>query len=239
MLGIMFLILTYLLLAIVLLGTSTLTEIKSIWLLTYGLLIVGAVNVIYSAWVLVFGDFIGWQNPYKHILGTFGNPDFISAFLGIFITTLLALMADRTAKLSHRLTALFLALVAFYEIVNSHAIQGIVVTGGGIAIVGFFAVRAYIKQNSITFIYLIAVAVTGTLALMGALQKGPLTFIYKALIFAEVLLYVLKLHIVVLTDLTPPLFIKILLLSDTVIPAVIPDMLFTTKVSVFNENCGL
>jgi len=170
----------YLILVFVGLGMLGLREKSNFKKIILGLQIAGVINLAYCAWVIAFGDFLAWNNPYGNILGLFGNPDFISAFLGIFITTLLALMADRTAKLSHRLMALFLALAAFYEIVNSHAIQGIVVTGGGIAIVGFFAVRAYIKQNSITFIYLIAVAVTGTLALMGALQKGPLTFIYKA-----------------------------------------------------------
>jgi hypothetical protein len=69
--------------------------------------------------------------------------------------------------------------VAFYEVVDSSAIQGIVVTAGGMAIVGFFAVRAYLKSEIVTSAYVITVLGVGVLAVLGALQKGPLTFIYK------------------------------------------------------------
>jgi hypothetical protein len=69
--------------------------------------------------------------------------------------------------------------VAFYEVVDSSAIQGIVVTAGGMAIVGFFAVRAYLKSPIITNVYVVSVLGVGVLAVLGALQKGPLTLIYK------------------------------------------------------------
>jgi hypothetical protein len=53
------------------------------------------------------------------------------------------------------------------------------VTGGGIAIVGFFVVRGYLKSKVITGIYVLSVTGVGILAILGALQKGPFTFIYK------------------------------------------------------------
>jgi len=144
-----------------------------------GLQVAGVVNVIYCAWVIVFGDFLSWSNPYGNILGLFGNPDFISAFLGIFIATLLAFIFDPQTTWRYRVSAAIVAVVAFYEIVDSHAIQGIVVTGLGIAIVGFFVVRNFIKQNLVTLLYLVLASSAGTLAVFGALQKGPLSFIYK------------------------------------------------------------
>jgi O-antigen ligase len=144
-----------------------------------GLQFAGVINVIYCAWVIAFGDFLGWSNPYGNILGLFGNPDFISAFLGIFIATLLAFIMGKQATWRYRIIAGLFAILAFYEIVNSHAIQGIVVTGGGIAIVGFFAIRVYAKQRIITYVYLASVAFVGALALLGALQKGPMSFVYK------------------------------------------------------------
>jgi hypothetical protein len=112
-------------------------------------------------------------------LGLFGNPNFISAFLGMFIATVLAVVAAPTTSWTLRAIGLVVSSAAFYEIVDSNAIQGIVVTGGGIAIVGFFAVRSYLKSKVITGIYAFSVAVVGILAIMGALQKGPFTFIYK------------------------------------------------------------
>jgi len=169
----------YLALTFVGLGALGLSEKENFRKVVLGLQFAGVVNVAYCAWVITFGDFLSWNNPYGNILGLFGNPDFISAFLGIFIATLLAFIADPRAGWRHRLIATFVVLVAFYEIVDSHAIQGIVVTGLGIAIVGFFAVRGFIKQLAITYAYLIVGIIMGSLAILGALQKGPFTFVYK------------------------------------------------------------
>jgi hypothetical protein len=169
----------YLVLTFIGLGVLGLREKENFRKIILGLQFAGIVNVAYCAWVIAFGDFLSWNNPYGNILGLFGNPDFISAFLGIFIATLLAFIVDARASWRYRLIAVSVALVAFYEIVDSHAIQGIVVTGLGIAIVGFFAVRGYIKQAAITYAYLVASIVIGVLAVLGALQKGPFSFIYK------------------------------------------------------------
>lgn len=148
---------------------------KIIW----GLQFAGVVNVIYCAWVIAFGDFLSWSNPYGNILGLFGNPNFISAFLGMFITTLMAFAAAKGAGWKYRIASTLLGLLAFYEIVDSKSIQGIVVTLGGVAIVGFFAVRAYIVKAFVTYLYLLIVAVVGVIAIFGTLQKGPLSFVYK------------------------------------------------------------
>ena len=171
---------TYLVLLLISISALTLTERSSFQRIIWGLQIAGVINVLYCLWVITFGDFVGWNNPYGNILGLFGNPNFISAFLGMFITTILALVAAPTTTWKVRLIGILLSLIAFYEVVNSHAIQGIVVTGGGIAIVGFFAVRSYLKSKVLTGIYVISAGAFGFLAIMGALQKGPFSFIYKS-----------------------------------------------------------
>jgi O-antigen ligase len=170
---------TYIVLLAISVSALTLREVSSFKRIILGLQIAGLINVIYCAWVLLFGDFLSWSNPYGNILGLFGNPNFISAFLGIFITTILAGVVAPKTSWKYRVVGVLVALVAFYEIVDSSAIQGIVVTAGGMAIVGFFAVRAYLKSAIVTSAYVIAVLGFGVLAVLGALQKGPLTFIYK------------------------------------------------------------
>jgi O-antigen ligase len=169
----------YVILASVGVGMLGLREQSSFRKLIIGLQFAGVINVLYCAWVIAFGDFLSWNNPYGNILGFFGNPNFISSFLGIFIASLLAFIADKNSSWRYRAIAAVIALVAFYEIVDSSAIQGIVVTAGGFAIVGFFVVRSYIKQNVFTYLYVLAVSGVGFLAVLGALQKGPFTFIYK------------------------------------------------------------
>jgi len=170
---------TYLVLLFISISALTLTEYSSFQRIIWGLQIAGVINVVYCLWAISFGDFVGWNNPYGNILGLFGNPNFIAAFLGMFITTILALVAAPTTSWKVRLIGILISLIAFYEIVDSHAIQGIVVTGGGIAIVGFFAVRSYLKSKVITGLYVLSVVGVGILAIMGALQKGPFSFIYK------------------------------------------------------------
>jgi O-antigen ligase len=170
---------TYLVLLLISISALTITERSGFQKIVWGLQIAGVINVLYCLWVISFGDFIGWNNPYGNILGLFGNPNFISAFLGMFIATVLALVAAPTTSWTVRAIGVVISIVAFYEIVDSNAIQGIVVTGGGIAIVGFFAVRSYLKSKVITGIYVLSVTGVGIFAILGALQKGPFTFIYK------------------------------------------------------------
>lgn len=172
-------LLTYALLSAMMLSTLLLTKLESFEKMVYALFAAGLVNVIYCAWVLAFGDFIPWNNPYKNILGLFGNPDFISAFLGMFIAGSLGFIAASKTSITFRAVLSLASVVALYEIVKSHAIQGLVVTAGGIAIVGFYAVRSRFKQQIVSYVYADLVVLLGIIAVLGTLQKGPLSFVYK------------------------------------------------------------
>ena len=170
----------YVVLIMSMLGATLVRAKKSFDLLVWALLISGAVNIIYCAWAIAFGDFIGWNNPYGNILGLFGNPNFIGAFLGMFITGSVAFAFSSHFAWKYRIAFILLGLVALYEIKNSHAVQGLVVTGAGLAMIGFYLVRSKTKGWALTGGYLVGVAVVGAFALAGALQKGPLaSIIYK------------------------------------------------------------
>lgn len=171
---------TYIVLIMSALGAALLRAKKSFDLLVWALLISGAVNILYAAWAIAFGDFIGWSNPYGNILGLFGNPNFIGAFLGMFITGSVAFAFSSHFAWKYRIAFIGLGLVALYEIKNSHAVQGLVVTGAGLAMIGFYLVRSRSKGWALTGGYIAGVAIVGAFALAGALQKGPLaSIIYK------------------------------------------------------------
>ena len=173
-------IITYLFLIMIALSAALLRTKKSFELLVWALLISGAVNILYAAWAITFGDFIGWSNPYGNILGLFGNPNFIGAFLGMFITGSVAFAFSSHFAWRYRVAFIALGIIALYEIKNSHAVQGLVVTGAGLAMIGFYIVRSKTKGWAITTGYTVSVLVVGAFALAGALQKGPLTsLIYK------------------------------------------------------------
>jgi len=171
--------LTYFILLAIALATSTLARVSNYKKLVYGLQVAGVVNVLYCGWVIAFGDFLSWNNTYGNILGTLGNPDFISAFLGIFIVATIALVFEGKKSWKYRAGAIAVSAAAFYEVINSHAIQGLVVTLGGLVIVGFFLVRAHFKNIALTIAYSVLATIGGITAIFGALQKGPLSFVYK------------------------------------------------------------
>lgn len=172
-------LLAYVFLSAIFLSTLVLKERKSFQSILNALIVAGAVNLIYCLWVITFGDFIGWSNPYGNILGTLGNPNFIGAFLGIIFSTLVAISLNQgSSRLGRVLSLCGLPLCAF-EIIKSHAIQGRVVAAFGSAVVLFLFIRA--KFNKIVlFGYSLLSIIVGALALAGALQIGPLAkFIYK------------------------------------------------------------
>ncbi len=172
-------LITYFFLAAILLASSILSSRGSIRGIVVAFFVAGIVNLIYCLWVILFGDFIGWSNPYGNILGTLGNPNFIGAFLGMFIAAYLGYGLSRTASKSFKYSMLFVIPVTAFEIYDSSAIQGRVVGLGGFAIVGFFLIRS--KFGSlITWVYSLTCAFIGALGALGALQIGPLTsLIYK------------------------------------------------------------
>ena len=172
--------LTYLFLLLILISATSLRQKSSFNLIIYGLIFSGVLNVIYCLYVLTFGDFVGWSNPYGNILGTFGNPNFIGAFLGFFTSALVAFAMTKGVSIKIRALTLVISLISVYEIIRSHAIQGRVVFAAGITVVCFYLIRSKFKNRLILSIYSAGVFVVGIIALLGALQIGPLTkLIYK------------------------------------------------------------
>jgi hypothetical protein len=172
--------LTYLLLIFLILSAVVLRATKSFTTLIYGLFVAGVVNVIYCGWVILFGDFVPWNNPYGNILGTFGNPNFIGAFLGLFAASLVAYSFKSGLHIAIRVLSVIIFGISVIEIIDSSAIQGRVVVAAGLAIVGFYLVRSKFTGALFQVGYVVVISIGGIFSLLGALQIGPLTkYIYK------------------------------------------------------------
>ena len=163
---------TYILLIFIILAASVLRARSSFTIVIWGLLGAGFANVAYCLWAIVFGDFIPWNNPYGNILGTFGNPNFIGAFLGLFAASLVAYTFKKGVRLELRIGSAVVFLITLYEIIDSSAIQGRVVVAAGLGIVGFYLVRSKFQSALAQISYAIVVAIGGTFALLGALQRA-------------------------------------------------------------------
>ena len=140
----------------------------------------GLVNLIYGAWVALFGDFVAWNNIYGNLLGTFGNPNFMGSFLGMLFGVILAYAVSPGLDLKFRLLGFVLLLITFFEITQTSAIQGVVLTGGSIFLCGFFLIWKKLQRRNLLIGYASVGSIIGLLATLGALQIGPLTsLVYK------------------------------------------------------------
>jgi hypothetical protein len=172
--------LAYLFFSFMFLGGLFISSVATHLKVLQGLFIAGLINIVYCGWVIAFGDFLSWNNPYRNILGTFGNPNFIGAFLGMFFSAWLAyLLGPKSSRKFRALSTVVLPLAAL-EIYLSDAIQGRVLMAAGSSLALFFWIKAKFNNKIIISLFTLAVAVGGAFALAGALQVGPLTsLIYK------------------------------------------------------------
>ena len=173
-------LLTYLALVGVLIGTATIRTNQYFRKMVYGLIFAGLANVVLNAFSMMGIELIAWDNIYKTLLGTFGNPNFISSFLGIFLVSSLGFLFGNGIATIYKILVLPVLAFTFYQIVVTKSIQGIVVTALGTAIVGFFLVRHYLKRAWMQIVYVAGSLIAAVFAVGGALQMGPLTqYIYK------------------------------------------------------------
>lgn len=172
--------LLYLLLGMLFISSLTITSQQLFRKYLVALSIAGVVNVFYALWVMAFGDFIGWSNPYGNLLGTLGNPNFIGSFFGMFSALLFTFVFAKKEAKNLRIGAIILLPLVFLGIIDSHAVQGKVLFVAGAGIVLFFWIRDRFPSKWFSLTYLAIAIVSFTTALFGTLQKGPLAgLLYK------------------------------------------------------------
>jgi len=173
--------LTYLSFSLVAIAMFLLSSQKLISKILSGLVISGTINLAYCGFVILTNnDPLPWTNVYGNILGTFGNPNFVSSFLGIFNIVVFAKILELKLDKSKLGTAAILVIISVLEIIDSQSRQGLIVTAlgcGGLIVYRVFKSKVYLFAKILSFfIYLTA----GVLAVLAMLQIGPLTsYIYK------------------------------------------------------------
>ena len=173
--------LTYLCFSLIAIATFFLSNQNFNARVLAGLVISGIANLVYCGYVILSGDDpIPWTNVYGNILGTFGNPNFISSFLGIFNVVVFAKLLERSLSNSRIGAAIALLLVSVLEVIDSQSRQGLIVTALGCG--GVFVYKVFKSQVNlgVKVIGLFFYVSGGALAALAMLQIGPLTnFIYK------------------------------------------------------------
>jgi O-antigen ligase len=172
--------LSYFMLFVVLLAATGLRSAQSFEKILKALFIAGFLNIIYCLFASTGNDVFTWQNPTTAVLGTFGNPNFIGAFMGIF-AGLISVQIVKHFKNKKYLFSLSVILgLTIYVIYLSDALQGILVASFGIAATLYFFIRSKEKASKLSSVFLATVASFGVVGLLGILNIGPLArFLYK------------------------------------------------------------
>jgi O-antigen ligase len=173
-------LLTYLLLAGFFLISTQPRTIRFYRLLSYGLIGSGLLNAVISSFEIFGIELLPYNNIYKTILGTFGNPDFISAFLAISCGVPFALILEKRFKLSVKVLLAIYLVGMLCLIVISNGRQGILLFGT----LGFGAIILKVSKSMVNrilkLVVWVAPSIFGVLVLLGSFGSGPLgDILYK------------------------------------------------------------
>jgi hypothetical protein len=112
-------------------------------------------------------------NNFGAIIGTLGNPNFVSAFSGMMTVGAFALSLNAEFKLSQKLVFICLFFLSLFMVLKSKSFQGLGATFLGIFLV--FLLYLYYKRIWIVFYGLVTAGVSGALlTLAGLFEHGPL-----------------------------------------------------------------
>jgi len=141
----------------------------------------GTVQVIYGSLQQLGLDPFPWKNPYNPMIGTFGNPNFASAFLGCSAVAAVVLMIN--SRIFLKILLLTQILLSLVLIANSNSSQGLMAFAVGVTtlLIGF----TYVKFRKYFLLTLAGSAVAGSIGLAGLLNMGPLSFLYQGSIAAR------------------------------------------------------
>ena len=138
----------------------------------------GAFSLFYALAQSMSLDPINWKNPYSSIIGFQGNPNFQSAFMGIYSVLLLHSSFDTSKKIRIRIFVSITLLMNIYIIVFSQSIQGLFVFLVGASVLVWNQLKLS-RFQYLAIPYLVLGFVAATLSVFGLLKLGPLKFLYQ------------------------------------------------------------
>jgi O-antigen ligase len=136
-------------------------------------LITSVFMTLYCGMQAINIDPINWNN--KLLFGTFGNVNFLSAFLGISSIIASSLILSNIIKTRIKLILLILIFLDLLIIFETKSIQGFIIFLFGVSIVMFIWLKKEIKNKYFIYIFSLIVLIGTSLTVFGLLNKGPLS----------------------------------------------------------------
>ncbi len=177
-------LLAYVSLALMLISVVFVSNLNFSRKLIWVLIATGMVNAVYGLLQWSGNDPVDWKNLYAPIVGTLGNPNFVSAHLGIASLASLAMVFEITRSLVSRSILLMNLGLSLFVIFQSSSSQGIFVFALGSTLILY--TRFFSTFNLITRLsYWTLVLVGSIVGIVGILNKGPLA----SLVYQESVTY--------------------------------------------------
>ncbi len=124
-----------------------------------------------------------WAKHYNPVMGSFGNPDFASAFLGVAAVALCAIAIMRDLPNRIRVAGAGFGALAALLTVLSGALQGTLalLVGGAVAVTAWaFNRQAPGRLHRLRRLLLMALAVAGAAGLAALFDRGPLAVVMQS-----------------------------------------------------------
>lgn len=125
-----------------------------------------------------------WNNPYSPIIGTFGNPNFMSAFLGISIVICVAILINKQSlSLGWRVIVVTSIASSVFLILKSQSIQGLLFAYLGLLTMAYLNFKGDFKMRILVQSFTI---ISASLGILGLLNRGFLAeYLYAPSISAR------------------------------------------------------
>jgi len=163
--------LTYFLLLLLMLSVASVQLLETYVRLVYGLVFVSVIEIAYMSLQTLDIDPVAWSR--KEAFGTLGNINFSSAFIGIAMVALFALLVFGDLSFPKKMLILLVLSIDFLVIAKTGSIQGpIIFVIGSIFVTGF---KIWVSAKSWRIPYIVLVLIAFFFSLAGLLNRGPLS----------------------------------------------------------------
>jgi O-antigen ligase len=165
--------LAYLFLLILFISAATLPRESDYQSFPRAILIAGYGSVFVCT-LEIFGlNPLGVNNPFGAIIGTLGNPNFVSAFSAMIAVGAFALSFNSELALGKRIVFLALTMLSVLMVLQSNSFQGFGATFLGLFVVLLFLL--FYKRAWFFFLGLLSLGtIAGVVIILGLFEKGPL-----------------------------------------------------------------
>jgi O-antigen ligase len=143
--------------------------------LTTGIAMSGILSAIYAIFQSFGLDFFAWDSKTNGVIGTLGNPNFVSSFASMSILPSLIYVSNKRGRLLYQFLLILIFSVTIYK---SGSTQGYITL---FLVLGIFALIYLWFRNKLFFIAMFVSFLLGTfLVVLGFFNNGPLSgLIYK------------------------------------------------------------